>query len=89
MSNIKQSKNELARPKSDGLESAIEAIKQVVNVTDMVILVGVRSPEVAGTVEEDGELWHEVIPLGEGIHVVLSIDGLVSHLPTGIHEVTV
>jgi hypothetical protein len=49
----------------------------------------VDDPEVSGVVTVDGETFRDVVPLGDGVHIVLSV-GVLSHdLGTGIFEVDV
>ena len=71
------------------VESVIAAIKAMVDLLDCVVLVGAADPEVSGILSADGETFREVLPLGDGIHVVLSLGVLPTKFTDGIHEVEV
>lgn len=70
-------------------ESVIETIKSLVKLLDCVALVGVVDPEVSGIVTADGETFRDVLPLGDGVHIVLSVGNLSTSLAAGIHEIEV
>jgi hypothetical protein len=52
-------------------------------------MVDVESPEVSGVVTVDGETYRDVVPLGDGVHIVLSVGALPTELGSGIHEIAV
>jgi hypothetical protein len=52
-------------------------------------MVDVVDPEVSGIVTADGETFRDVLPLGDGVHIVLSVGMLATELPCGIHEIEV
>lgn len=67
----------------------IAAIGELVKVLDCVVMVDVESPEVSGVVTVDGETYRDVVPLGDGVHIVLSVGALPTELGSGIHEIGV
>jgi len=71
------------------VESVIEAIKEWVKLLDCLIMVDAVNPEVSGIMTADGETFREVLPLGDGVHIVLSVGNLPTKLGCGIHEVKV
>lgn len=71
------------------VESLIAAISKMVNLLDCVVLVGASWPEVSGILSADGETFREVLPLGDGVHIVLSVGDLPTKMVDGIHEVEV
>jgi len=71
------------------VESVIEAIKGLVKLLDCVVLSGTVDPEVSGIMTADGETFREVLPLGDGVHIVLSLGNLPTKLVAGIHEIEV
>lgn len=71
------------------VESVIAAIREIVKLLDCVVLVGAADPEVSGILSADGETFREVLPLGDGVHVVLSLGDLPTKFVGGIHEVEV
>lgn len=83
MSDVSQVKD-ATRPQD--VESLIAAIGRT-HLLDCVILSGTSWPEVSGVLSaEDGEMYREVIPLGDGVHIVLSVGLLPTKLVAGIHE---
>ena len=52
-------------------ESVIGWIKTHVKLLDCIVMVGAVDPEVSGVLTADGETFREVLPLGDGIHLVL------------------
>jgi hypothetical protein len=52
-------------------------------------LVDAVDPEVSGILTADGETFREVLPLGDGVHIVLSLGDMPTKLGCGIHEVEV
>ena len=71
------------------VESVIEAIRRMVKLLDCVVLVGAADPEVSGILSADNETFREVLPLGDGVHIVLSVGSLPTKFVDGIHEVEV
>ncbi len=71
------------------VESVIEAIRSWVKLLDCLVLVDTVDPEVSGVLTADGERFREVLPLGDGVHLVLSLGNLPTKLGCGIHEVEV
>jgi uncharacterized linocin/CFP29 family protein len=71
------------------VESVIEAIRRMVKLLDCVVLVGAADPEVSGILSAEGETFREVLPLGDGVHIVLSLGSLPTKFVDGIHEVEV
>jgi len=71
------------------VESLIAAIKELVNLLDCVVLSGVAWPEVSGVLSVDGETYRDVLPLGDGVHIVLSVGDLPTKLVGGMHEIEV
>lgn len=71
------------------VESVIEAIRGLVNLLDCVVLSGMVDPEISGIMTADGETFREVLPLGDGVHIVLSVGSLPTRLVDGIHEIEV
>lgn len=67
----------------------IEAIRGMVKLLDCVVLVGAADPEVSGILSADDETFREVLPLGDGVHIVLSVGSLPTKLIDGIHEIEV
>lgn len=67
----------------------IALIKSWVKLLDCVVMVDVVDPEVSGIVTADGETFRDVLPLGDGVHIVLSVGMLATELPCGIHEIEV
>ena len=87
MSDVSQVKD-ATRPQD--VESLIAAISNLTHLLDCVILSGTSWPEVSGVLSaEDGEMYREVIPLGDGVHIVLSVGSLPTKLVAGIHEIEV
>ena len=58
----------------------IAAIGELVKVLDCVVMVDVESPEVSGVVTVDGETYRDVVPLGDRVHIVLSVGALPTEL---------
>lgn len=87
MSNTKQIKTNLQEKKSGELDTAIAAIKSIVKVKDMIVMVSVQSPEVSAVVEDVEGVYRDVVPLGAGVHIVISLGSLGGSLEAGIHEV--
>ena len=71
------------------VESVIAQIKLWVKLLDCVVLVAAVDPEVSGILTADGETFRDVLPLGDGVHIVLSVGKLATELPCGIHEIEV
>lgn len=71
------------------VESVIETIRGWVKLLDCLVLVDTVDPEVSGVLTADGETFREVLPLGDGVHIVLSLGAMPTKLPCGIHEVEV
>lgn len=71
------------------VESVIAAIKAQVKLLDCVVMVDTADPEVSGVLTADGETFREVLPLGDGVHIVLSVGSLATKLSCGIHEIEV
>lgn len=71
------------------VESVIEAIRRMVKLLDCVVLVGAADPEVSGILSADDETFREVLPLGDGVHIVLSVGSLPTKLIDGIHEIEI
>ena len=71
------------------VESVIDAIKGMVKLLDCVVLSGTADPEVSGIMTADGETFREVLPLGDGVHIVLSVGNLPTKLVDGISEIEV
>ena len=71
------------------VESVIEAIRSWVKLLDCLVLVDTVDPEVSGILTADGETFREVLPLGDGVHIVLSVGNLATALAWGIHEIEV
>ena len=71
------------------VESVIAAIRRMVNLLDCVVLVGAADPEVSGILSADDETYREVLPLGDGVHIVLSLGSMPTKFVDGIHEVEV
>lgn len=71
------------------VESVIAQIKSWVKLLDCLVLVDTVDPEVSGVLTVDGETFREVLPLGDGIHLVLSLGSLPTKLGCGIHEIEV
>lgn len=68
------------------VEELIESIKALANLEDLLILVGMFEPEISGVdLSEPEAAYREVIPLGDGVHIVLSVN-LSTEMPAGIHE---
>lgn len=61
----------------------------MVKLLDCVVLVGAADPEVSGILSAEGETFREVLPLGDGVHIVLSLGSLPTKFVDGIHEVEV
>jgi len=74
---------------TQAVEDVIAAIKKQVKLLDCVVLVGAVDPEVSGVLTADGETFREVLPLGDGVHIVLSVGNLATELACGIHEIEV
>ena len=71
------------------VESLIAAISKMAALLDCVVLSGVAWPEVSGILSADGETYREVLPLGDGVHIVLSVGDLPTKLVGGMHEIEV
>lgn len=71
------------------VESLVAAIGKMVDLLDCIVLVGTSWPEVSGILSADGETFRDVVPLGDGVHIVLSVGNLSTKLVDGIHEVEV
>lgn len=71
------------------VSAVIAAIGEIVKLFDCIVLAGVEDPEVSGVVTVDGETFRDVVPLGDGVHIVLSVGALAHGLGVGIHEVEV
>lgn len=68
------------------VESAVEQIRNLLGDLDCLILAGIADVEVSGVIDDGEEIYREVLPLGEGIHIVLTVD-LPTKMTAGIHEV--
>lgn len=68
------------------VESVIEEIKALLDGAGGLILVGTMDAEVSGVIDDGEEIYREVIPLGDGVHIVFTID-LPTKIGAGIHEV--
>ena len=86
MSNTKIDNKSQTELKSE-LDGVIEAINGIVSVQDLIVLVGVALPEISGIVVDDAGEYRDVVPLGEGIHILISVGDLATELNTGIHEI--
>lgn len=71
------------------VESVIALIKSWVKLLDCVVMVDAVDPEVSGILTADGETFRDVLPLGDGVHIVLSVGAMPTKLACGIHEVEV
>ena len=71
------------------VESLIEAIKAQASLLDCLVIVGAAYPEVSGILSADEEMFREIVPLGDGTHIVLSVGSLPTKLEDGIHEIEV
>lgn len=71
------------------VESVIEAIKELVKLLDCVAIVGAEFPEVSAVLTEGDETFREALPLGDGVHLVLSLGAMPTKLVAGIHEIEV
>ncbi len=71
------------------VEGLIKAIQEAVNLLDCLVIVNAADPEVSGVLSADDETYREVVPLGDGVHIVLSVGDLATKLDTGIHEIEV
>lgn len=72
------------------VEGLIAVIGEMVKLLDCVVLSGTSWPEVSGVLAaDDGETYREVLPLGDGVHIVLSVGSLPTKFVDGIHEVEV
>ena len=69
------------------VSDVIAAIGELVKVLDCIVMVNVSGPEVSAVVTEDGETYRDVAPLGDGVHIVLSIGAMANSYGPGIHEV--
>ena len=79
-----------AATRPQDVESLIAAIKELTALLDCVVLSGASWPEVSGVLSaDDGEMFREVLPLGDGVHIVLSVGDLPTKLLAGIHEIEV
>jgi len=87
MSNGKRSMTNENEQKNVSAESVIDAIRALVKVTDALLMVDVGDPTVSGAVvdPDDGEWYREEVPLGEGVHLVISFN-LPTKLGQGIWE---
>jgi hypothetical protein len=86
MSNVSGVKDVTQR---QDVSAVIEAIGKIVKLYDCIALSEVEDPEVSGIVTVDGETFRDVVPLGDGVHIVLSVGDLSHALGAGIHEVDV
>lgn len=86
MSNTKQTRKNENEHSDDVLGGVIERLKAVVGAKDVLVLVDVGSPEVSGVVVDVEGVFRDVVPLGEGVHIVLSVGDLETVLEVGIHE---
>lgn len=71
------------------VEGLIKAIQEAVDLFDCLVIVNAADPEVSGVLSDEDEAYREVVPLGDGIHIVLSVGSLATRLDTGIHEIEV
>lgn len=78
-----------AATRPQDVSAAIEKIKEWVKLLDCLIVVGAVDPEVSGVYTVDGETFRDVVPLGDGVHIVISVGDLPTELVAGIHEVEV
>ncbi len=69
------------------VESVIESIRAQVKLLDCLVVVGATDPEVSGILSDGGERFREILPLGDGIHIVLSVGDMPTKFLAGIHEV--
>lgn len=83
MSNTKLNKSVLS---GQTIEGVVEEIKTMLDGVDCLILVGTADSEVSGVLEDGEDIWREIIPLGPGVHIVMTLD-LPTKLQSGIHEV--
>jgi hypothetical protein len=67
----------------------IAAVRKIVQLFDCIVVVGAAYPEISGILTADGERFREVLPLGDGVHIVLSVGDLPTDLIDGIHEIEV
>lgn len=82
MSNISSARS-VSRERS--VENAVSQIKEALDGIDCLVLVGTADAEVSGVVDDGDEVYREVLPLGEGVHIVLTLD-LPTKMTAGIHE---
>lgn len=86
MSSTKSVKSAPAAQVAATVEELVAQIRALADVRDCLILVGTFEPEVSGVMLDEAEAaYREVVPLGEGIHIVVSVD-LPTKMPPGIHE---
>ena len=71
------------------VESVIEAIRGLVKLLDCVAVVGAEFPEISAVLTEGDETYREALPLGDGVHLVLSLGPMPTKLVDGIHEIEV
>ena len=71
------------------VENVIAQLREWVKLLDCIVMVDTVDPEVSGIMTVDGETYREVVPLGDGVHIVLSLGAMPTKLPCGIHEVEV
>ena len=87
MSNTSNVKSVPSVRNAESVESLLEAIRALVQVDDCLVLVGMFEPEISGVdLSEPEAAYRETIPLGDGVHIVFSVD-LPTKMSAGIHEV--
>lgn len=71
------------------VESLIAAIAERVGLLDCIVLAGVSWPAISAVQSADDGDFRETLPLGDGVHIVLSVGDLPTKLDAGIHEIEV
>lgn len=71
------------------VESLIAAIAEKVKLLDCIVMTGVSWPMVSAVQTADDGEYREALPLGDGVHIVLSVGDLPTKLEAGIHEIEV
>lgn len=86
---MSQGSNGKVETKTLDVESLVERIKELTPLYDCVVLVNTGKPTVSGRVK-DGDLeYTESLPLGDGLHIVISVGNLPCNLPAGLNEVDI
>lgn len=78
-----------AETRLQDVESVITAIKAQVKLLDCLVMVDVIDPEISGVITTDDETYREILPLGDGVHLVISLGPLPTQLGLGLHEIDV